>query len=182
MNDRGGHSRTITTGVGRTGTENQPSPSRRAHAATAAGVFSIALLVYLLTVAPTVPFWDAGEYITTAATLGIPHPPGSPLLSLTGRVMSLLPLYDFRGGGLEHIAFRVNCIAVLSGAFSVLLLYLLSVRFITRFSPLTGRLRRDFPVFAAGAVSALTAGFAPQFWENAVEVETYLPSLMLSLL
>ncbi|MHB9030272.1 MAG: protein O-mannosyl-transferase family [Candidatus Latescibacterota bacterium] len=152
------------------------------HAGTAVFVFAVSLVIYLLTAAPTVSFWDSGEFITTSVIMGIPHPPGAPLLSLVGRVMSVIPFYDFRGGGFGHIAYRVNLIGVLSASFSALLMYLIAVHLIRRIHPLSGKMRRDFPVFFAGAAAALTAAFSHQFWENAVEVETYMPSLLLSLL
>ena len=44
------------------------------------------LVLYMLTLAPTVAFWDSGEYITAAHVLGIPHPPGNPLFVMTAHV------------------------------------------------------------------------------------------------
>lgn len=37
------------------------------------------LALYTITLAPSVAFWDSGEYLTAAHVLGIPHPPGNPL-------------------------------------------------------------------------------------------------------
>lgn len=41
---------------------------------------------YLTTAALDLTFWDAPEFITAARTLGIPHPPGTPLWVLFGHV------------------------------------------------------------------------------------------------
>ena len=57
-----------------------------------AGVFIIALGLYLKTMAPTISLWDSGEFIACAYTLGIPHPPGAPLYILWGRLFALLPI------------------------------------------------------------------------------------------
>ena len=57
-------------------------------------------LVYLLTMADTVPYWDSGEFIATSYILGVPHPPGSPLYLIIGRIFSMIPLNpDIAGKG-----------------------------------------------------------------------------------
>src|SRR4249920_2914330 len=52
----------------------------------------VALLLYLLTLAPSTAMWDTSEYIAAAYTLGIPHPPGNPLFVILGRVFAILPI------------------------------------------------------------------------------------------
>jgi hypothetical protein len=44
------------------------------------------LMLYIATLAPSIGFWDSGEYITAAHVLGIPHPPGNPLFVMTAHV------------------------------------------------------------------------------------------------
>src|SRR5215210_8117244 len=77
---------------------------------TAAVVAAVVLAVFVLTLAPTVTFWDAGEFIAAAKTLGIPHPPGTPLFVMIAHVWAmLLPIGEY--------AFRTNLLsAVLSAA------------------------------------------------------------------
>ena len=88
--------------------------------------FIIPFLVYLLTMAPTTSFWDCGEFIACSVTLGVPHPPGTPLYLLIGNVFSHIPLF-------EDIGARVNLISPIVSALSVMLLYLIIVKLITKF-------------------------------------------------
>ena len=56
--------------------------------AAAVGIFVFG--IYRITLSPDVSFWDSGEFIATSHSLGIPHPPGTPLYVLMGRVFSIL--------------------------------------------------------------------------------------------
>src|SRR5262245_44281682 len=76
----------------------------------AAGFVSLgALLLYLITLAPSTAMWDTSEYIAAAYTLGIPHPPGNPLFVILGRVFSILPIAS-------SVAVRINILAAVCSA------------------------------------------------------------------
>ena len=145
-------------------------------------LFVIMLAVYLMTVAPTLSFWDCGEFITCSYIMGIPHPPGSPMLSLIGRVFSMIPFYDFRGTGIEEIAYRVNMIDVILGALTVMMTYLIMVRLIRKFKPPSGDRFEDAVTMFSAVITAFMVGFSDEFWSNAVETETYMPSIFMSML
>ena len=69
-------------------------------------------LLYVVTLSPTTAFWDTSEYIATAHTLGVLHPPGNPLFLILARAWEILlaPL------GLS-VAVRINLFsAFVSGA------------------------------------------------------------------
>ncbi len=72
----------------------------------------VALAVYWLTLAPdlTAAHWggDGGELITTAVTLGIPHPPGYPTYVLLGKLFSFLPV--------GSVAYRFNLFSAVAVA------------------------------------------------------------------
>jgi hypothetical protein len=140
----------------------------------AAVVFLISLVVLLLTVQPSVSFWDAGEFIAAGYYLQVPHPPGTPFFLLLGRIFSMIPLA-------ENIALRVNLISVLSSAFSILFLYLIAVKLIENFR---GKIYNSYfeaiIVFVAAAIGALSFSFSDTFWFNGVEAEVYALSTLLA--
>ena len=63
----------------------------RAGAFSALFVFVESLVIYWLTLAPTVTFVDSGELIAAAATGGVAHPPGFPLYLLLAKAATLIP-------------------------------------------------------------------------------------------
>ena len=79
--------------------------------------FSIAFIVYYLTIEPTVSFWDCGEYISTAYKLEVGHPPGAPLFQLLGRFFSLF------ANDVSNVAFMINIMSALCSALTILFLF-----------------------------------------------------------
>lgn len=129
-------------------------------------VFALSLIVYLMTVQPTVSFWDCGEFIATSYLLQVPHPPGTPLFLMLGRVFSMIPFVD-------NIGLRVNMISVLSSAFTVMFLYLVAVKLIEQYKKTIENRFDALTVYLPSAIGALSLAFSDTFWFNAVEAEVY---------
>lgn len=130
-------------------------------------VFMITAVVYFMTVQPNVSFWDCGEFIASSHLLQVPHPPGTPLFLIVGRFFSMLPFGD-------NVAFRVNTISVLASSFTVLFLYLVSVKVIESFiKKETRTFLESLGTYLASAIGALSLAFSDTFWFNSMEAEVY---------
>lgn len=136
----------------------------------AAIAFLASFLVYMRTIAPTVSFWDCGEFITCSYILGIPHPPGAPFYLLVGRIFSMLPIAT-------DIGLRVNIVSALSSALTVMLTYLIIVRLIEQWRGKPKSIEDMVIVGASGLIGALAFAFTDSFWFNAVEAEVYAISM-----
>ncbi len=138
-----------------------------------AAVFIFSIAVLLMTVQPSVSFWDCGEFIAAGHYLQVPHPPGTPFFLIIGRIFSLLP---FAG----NIAYKFNLISVLSSAFSVFFLYLIAVKLIENYRGKEYKNLLDaLATFIASAIGALSLSFSDTFWFNGVEAEVYALSTFL---
>lgn len=145
--------------------------NRTIHRSFAALAFLVAFATYLLTVQPTVPFWDCGEFTAAAVGQQVPHPPGAPLFLMIGKLFHLLPFGD--------PGWRVNLVSVFSSAVCVLLLYLITVRVIRNFyDEDLDDIGNALAVYGGGLVAALTLTFSSTFWFNAVESEVYAASTL----
>jgi hypothetical protein len=128
----------------------------------AAWVAGAALLaLYLVTLAPSVTFWDAGELIAAAHALGIPHPPGTPLYVALAHAWSgaLAPLLGF--------ARATNLLsAVCTAAAGAATAWTIARR--------VGGAEGGW----IGALGGLTAGTMMSAWSNATESEVYALALL----
>jgi hypothetical protein len=146
-------------------TKSFRQPTRDRWLAIITGI--VACIIYALTVQRTVSFWDCGEFIASAVILGVPHPPGTPLFLLIGRLFSLLPVA-------EDISLRVNLVSVISGAGAVGLAYLVTARFLRRWFLQGFQFAgKEVLIIASSFGGAMLLGFAATVWNNAVEAEVY---------
>ena len=120
-------------------------------------VFALSAAVYFRTLHPTIPGGDGGELITAASTLGIAHPPGYPLMTLLGKLFTLLPI--------GSVAWRVNLMTALFGAAAAGLLCYATVRW-------AGMLGRSTAAAAGLAAGGLFA-FSPLVWRYSVGAEVF---------
>ncbi len=144
---------------------------RKTNALVGGAVTLIAFLTYLRTIAPTVSFWDCGEFIACSYILGVPHPPGAPLYILLGRLFSMIPFA-------QDIAFRVNLVSPIASAFTVLFLYLIIVRLVILWRGKPTSIVDRLILYGSGAIGALAFAFTDSFWFNAVEAEVYALSML----
>jgi len=118
-------------------------------------VLFIPLFFYIIYLCPTVFVGDAGDFLTAAFTLGIPHPPGYPVYTLLGHAFMEMPI----PGGLSSPAFRMNLMSAIAGWGACVFLFLF--------------LRRVIKTEWAALAGALALAFSRQFWQHAEIAEVY---------
>ena len=119
------------------------------------------LLVYLLTLAPDVTFWDAGEFIAAAWTLGIPHPPGTPLYIMLASVWAKLFFF-------LPFATAMNLLSAVATAAAAGI----SGALVTRWSD----------SWATRFAATILVGAMSTAWLSATEAEVYAAALLLAAL
>jgi len=115
------------------------------------GVFATALLVYLLTLYPSVAGGDSGELIGAVGSGGVIHPPGYPAYALLGQLFARFPF--------GTLAWRLNLMSAVCDAGAAASLFL-ATRVSTRSRG------------AALAAAALFA-FSPGVWRYAITAEVF---------
>ena len=142
-------------------------------------VFVFSAIVYILTLEPTVSFWDCGEFILSAFKLQVGHHPGAPLFLMMGRVATL-----FAGNDLSKVPVTVNVLSALCSGFAILFLFWTITHLVRKVFVKNNELEaKHIPaIIGSGIVGALAFTFSDTFWFSAVEGELYaLSSLVIAL-
>ncbi len=132
--------------------------------------FLVPMIVYTITVAPTVVFWDVGEFIAAAYMMQVPHPPGSPLFLFLTRIAMMLPIAT-------DLAVRAHLFSAFLSALGIMFTYLFIVRVIMKFRGMPADLADKIMTYGSAFVGAMTLAFTTTYWDNAIEAEVYGASM-----
>jgi hypothetical protein len=133
--------------------------------------FIVALATYILTLEPSVSFWDAGEFIASAYKMQVVHQPGAPLFLMIQRFFSLLA-----GGDPTKIAYFMNLGSAVASAATILFLFWTITALAKKSIIAAGEVistSKMVSIMGAGVVGALAYTFSDSFWFSAVESEVY---------
>ncbi|MNK41122.1 hypothetical protein D3C87_597810 [compost metagenome] len=133
--------------------------------------FLIAAVTYILTLEPSVSFWDCGEFIASAFKMQVVHQPGAPLFLMIQRFFSL-----FAFGDIHKIAYFMNVGSAIASAATILFLFwtitALAKKVLIKENEEISK-GNLIAIMGAGAVGALAYTFSDSFWFSAVESEVY---------
>ena len=131
--------------------------------------FTLAFVVYAMTVEPTVGFWDTGEYILTSSKLEVGHPPGAPLFQMLGAFFSIFASEP------AQIGLVLNMMSAAASAFTILFMFWSIVLLLKKLTSSGSESNPNTQVGILGAafVGSLAFAFTDSFWFNAVETEVY---------
>ena len=131
--------------------------------------FTLAFVVYAMTVEPTVGFWDTGEYILTSSKLEVGHPPGAPLFQMLGAFFSIFASEPVQ------IGLVLNMMSAAASAFTILFMFWSIVLLLKKLTSSGSESNPNAQVGILGAafVGSLAFAFTDSFWFNAVETEVY---------
>ena len=136
--------------------------------------FAIASITYILTLEPSVSFWDCGEFISCAYRLQVSHQPGYPMFAMLGKAFSLLSFGDH-----TKVAYFTNMMSALASGATIMFLFWTITALAKKL--LQGRGGEDdqsrfILIMGAGLVGALAFTYTDTFWFSAVETIVFAMS------
>nr|WP_294791160.1 DUF2723 domain-containing protein [uncultured Mucilaginibacter sp.] len=139
--------------------------------------FAIAAITYILTLEPTVSFWDCGEFISCAYRLQVSHQPGYPLFAMLGKVFSLLSF-----GDRTKVAYFTNLGSAIASAATVMFLFwsitALAKKLLANSKSQWTDQQQTLLIMGSGLVGALCFAFSDTFWFSAVETIVFALSAL----
>jgi hypothetical protein len=143
--------------------------------------FVIASATYILTLEPSVSFWDCGEFISCAYRLQVSHQPGYPLFAMLGKVFSLLSMGDN-----TKVPYFTNMGSAIASGATVMFLFWTITAMAKKL--IAGR-EKEFGdaqtllIMGSGLVGALAFTYTDTFWFSAVETIVFaLSSLCIAVI
>ena len=136
--------------------------------------FVLSSAVYILTMEPSVSFWDTGEFIAAAHRLQVVHQPGAPLFLMIQKMFSLLAM-----GDTSKVAYFMNMGSALFSGATILFLFWTITALVKKVFVKPGEnldTYQTIVVLGSGLVGALAYTFSDTFWFSAVESEVYAMS------
>ncbi|MCI0530722.1 MAG: DUF2723 domain-containing protein, partial [candidate division Zixibacteria bacterium] len=133
------------------------------------GIFCVSLIVFSITLAPSIYWEDSAAFVTAANILGIPHSPSFPIYVMWGRLFTLLPIDNF--------AWPVHLMSAFWGSLSLVMVFILTLKLFKREDD------RQPSIDSNLIATALTLffGFSLSFWSQTFRAEVYTLNLFFTL-
>ena len=116
----------------------------------------IPFALYMVTLAPSVTFFDSGEFLTATASMGSAHSPGYPLFLMYAKLFTWIPL--------GNIAFRINVATAASSSIACLVVYVLATYLLKKETLLDNERFNRIAVKSAGLAAAISFSCTPRLW------------------
>src|SRR5665213_1949426 len=129
--------------------------------------FIIASVTYILTLEPSVSFWDCGEFISCAYRLQVAHQPGYPVFAMLGKMFSLLSF-----GNNAKVSYFTNMGSALASGATIMFLFWTITAFARKLVNKANEAADQanmILIMGAGLVGALAFTYTDTFWFSAVE-------------
>src|SRR3569833_686575 len=139
--------------------------------------FVIASTTYILTLEPSVSFWDCGEFISCAYRLQVAHQPGYPMFAMLGKMFSLLSF-----GNNAKVPYFTNMGSALASGATIMFLFwsitAIAKKLLAAKQDAAEDKDRTLLIMGAGLVGALAFTYTDTFWFSAVETIVFAISML----
>ncbi|MBC8206786.1 MAG: DUF2723 domain-containing protein [Kiritimatiellales bacterium] len=163
---------------------NKTSFFRRSDWIALGFTFLVSLIVYTLTLQPTVGLEDSGELIVASDYLGVPHPPGYPIWSLLTWFFQWI-FHKVTFHGYPNPAWAVNFFSAFTGAAACGILAMLVsrsgmdfLRNLKKETAVLGEKTESLFCCVAGIAAGLLLAFSQGMWSQSVIAEVYAPNIL----